>query len=206
MQQLVGVVLCGGKSSRLGIDKCALDYHGEPQWRYTVKMLQPLCREVVVSCRNEQVNTFTASVTGMQMVSTCPDHESFGGQGPMSGVISAFERFPKASLLVAGCDYPLLTASDLKPLIESRSDGAAAVCYHLNAESLDIPFPAIYESSLAAALKQLYADGDYSLRTALKAAKTVRLQPPDPGHLASANSPGEVEHMRNRIAGRSRNI
>jgi len=206
MQELVGVVLCGGESSRMGIDKCTIDYHGEPQWLFMAKMLGPLCHEVVVSCRKEQVNQFKNSLTDLNRVSICPDQESFGGQGPMSGVISAFGRFPKYSLLVVGCDYPLLSIKDLEPLIQSRSNQADAVCYHLKAESLDIPFPAVYELSIASKLKTLFAEGDYSLRTALKTEKTVRLEPPNPDHLLSANTPEEVALMRERIKGRSPNI
>lgn len=206
MRKLVGVVLCGGKSTRMGIDKSTIVYHGKPQWLHMVTILLPMCDEVLVSCRNEQADEFNRSLADLGRVSVCIDKESVAGQGPMSGVISAFEQFPESALLVTGCDYPLLGAEDLQPLINARSTKSAAVCYHLKAESLDIPFPAVYEPAMIGPLKKLFAGGNFSLRTALESEPTVRLDPPNPDHLMSANSPDEVNWMKERIAQQSRNI
>ena len=205
MQQPVGVVLCGGKSSRMGIDKCLIDYHGEPQWSFIAKMLLPFCSEVIISCNKLQSENFNESLAGRK-ISMIVDTEPYNGQGPLSGVISAFGRFQDSSLLVVGCDYPLLSKGDIEPLIHAYTEKAPAVCYHVKEESLDIPFPAIYHSSIAPLLLTLFSQGDYSLRTALKMEKTIRLDPPYPGHLVSANSPAEVEAMRALIKGPTQDI
>jgi len=40
---LQGLVLAGGRSSRMGRDKAALDFHGEPQVHWAYRLLGPHC-------------------------------------------------------------------------------------------------------------------------------------------------------------------
>jgi len=200
MQQLMGLVLCGGKSSRLGTDKSVINYHGMPQWRYLTGMLSEVCNEVLVSCTASQATDFSKELSPSMKASFCADVEKFYGRGPMSGVLSAMEMRPAATLLVVGCDYPLLQVTDLTILVAARTEISEAVCYNLRSEALDLPFPAIYSSSIRATLLELFEEGDYSLRSGLKKSRTIRLDPPNPDRLISANTPEEVARIQDRLA------
>lgn len=200
MQQLTGLVLCGGKSSRLGTDKSVINYHGMAQWRYLTGMLAEVCDEVLVSCTVSQATNFSKELSSSVKASFCTDVERFYGRGPMSGVLSAMEMRPATTLLVVGCDYPLLQAVELLTLLEARTEIAEAVCYHLRSESLDLPFPALYTPSIRATLLGLFEEGDYSLRSGLKKSRTIRLDPPNSDRLISANTPEEVARIQDRLA------
>ena len=200
---LTGLVLCGGKSSRLGMDKAQISYHGQPQWLYTARLLTSLCDRTLVSCSSSQATTFRQELNPAETISLCIDSDRFGGKGPMSGVLSAFEKYPGEPMLVVGCDYPLLTRAELESLIHARASGFQAVCHHIKKDDLDLPFPALYEAAIYPALQRLFSANDFSLRTALKIEPVIRLEPPHPEHLVSADTLEQVRHMQQIIAKRS---
>ena len=49
MSVLHGLVVCGGQSTRMGMDKSQLQYHGVPQREWLYELLQPLCEDVYIS-------------------------------------------------------------------------------------------------------------------------------------------------------------
>ncbi len=200
MEQPVGLVLCGGSSSRLGVDKSTIDYHGMPQWRYVAWMLSKGCDEVLVSCNAQQAAGFARDARLLKDTSICADDARFGGRGPMSGVLTAMELRPAVALLVVGCDYPLLEPTDLETLLQARTETCDAVCYQVRSENLDLPFPAIYTPTIRSALVKLFEEGDYSLRTGLKHGRTIRLDPPNPDRLVSANTPEEVSKIQKLVS------
>ncbi len=202
MEQPVGLVLCGGKSSRLRQDKSQINYHGAPQWQFLAGMLSELCPKVIVSCSYSQAAQYSREVEGTHLANLffCVDQPALADSGPVSGVLSAFETVPATDLLVIGCDYPLIKKEDLEFLLSSRKPGTDAVCYHLEKENLDLPFPAIYERSIQKILLNLFHQGKYSLREGLREGNVLRLTPPHPERLISANTPEEVERMKARIS------
>ena len=46
-----GLVLAGGKSTRMGLDKGSIEWHGMEQQYYVADLLMPLCNEVFISKR-----------------------------------------------------------------------------------------------------------------------------------------------------------
>lgn len=199
MRQLTGLVLCGGRSARLGMDKSLIAYHGKPQWRHLTGLLTTWCPEVLVSCNAQQATTLSNEIASLNHATLCIDAEPYSAKGPMSGVLSAFSRNPNCSLLVVGCDYPLLDAGDLVPLVNARAESFNAICYHMGSTGIDLPFPAIYESTILDALKKLFEAGDYSLRSALKNNRIHKLHPPQPDHLESIDTLEGVHRMKELI-------
>jgi len=52
--KLYGLVLSGGKSTRMGTDKGLIKYHGVPQREYLYDLLSQVCEETFISLREEQ--------------------------------------------------------------------------------------------------------------------------------------------------------
>ena len=83
---MTGVVLAGGKSSRMGRDKAALKLDGQPLVERCVNVLQQ-CFPKVIVVRQDDVP----------------------GLGPMGGLLTALRRAPK--IFVVACDMPFLNAA-----------------------------------------------------------------------------------------------
>ena len=55
---LVGVVISGGKSSRMGTDKSLLLWNNKPFYLHAAEILAPFCSEIYVSCNVSQSNNY----------------------------------------------------------------------------------------------------------------------------------------------------
>ncbi|WP_281614717.1 NTP transferase domain-containing protein [Flammeovirga sp. SubArs3] len=128
---LKGLVLTGGKSTRMGEDKSVLNYHGQPQWKYAKELLEKYCSEVHVSVASESDTYQEASQIA----------DKFIGLGPMGGILSAFQNDPNAAWLVIACDLPLLSEHSLDQLVSNRNSNKVATSF--KSPTMDFPEPLI---------------------------------------------------------------
>lgn len=115
-----GLVLCGGLSSRMGRDKALIDYHGVPQYEWVSNLLKPFCTKVFCSVSE----TLQEKITALKIVDTYKE------QGPLGGIVSAFELGNDVDWLIVSCDMPHLIGKDVEHLIAQRD---SLVCYQLGA-------------------------------------------------------------------------
>lgn len=171
MRKLFGLVVCGGQSSRMGRDKSLLEYYNTPQRYYLYNMLEPLCDQVFLSCNPNQAKEINGPYT------IIIDETLYTNIGPMAAILSAYLKYPNATFIVVGCDYPFIDAKALKKLIENRSNETEAVCYFNPETNFEEPLLAIYESSCLPNLLKNFEDGDYSLRHFLNTINTKKIIP-----------------------------
>lgn len=180
---LYGLVMAGGRSTRMGIDKALLEYHGRPQIVHAYEMLQRFCQRVYVSARQDQID---AGIAGELPCIADGLHEI----GPMAGVLAALNTHPEASWLVLACDLPLMDAETLTELVEARAPDRLATAL-MSADGLLEPMCAVYEPACAAFLVEVTNSGQFSLREFLMHANTRLLTARKPHVLTNVNTPDE---------------
>lgn len=180
MKQLIGLVACGGKSSRMGTDKSMLNYHGLPQAEYLYKMLEPFCSSVYLSVNKEQAI--------LQDCNAIIDHDQYANIGPMAGLLSAFDQYPAAALLLIGCDYPFINREDIQQLVNKRDAGLPATCYFNKQGNVYEPLLGIYEPGFANRLRNNFNQQHYSLQFALQEAGACRAEPLDATRIKSVDT------------------
>lgn len=110
---LIGVVLAGGLSSRLGMDKANLILEGEESLlSRATRLLLEVVPEVLV------VGRMDAALAGLRGVSCIAD--DWPGCGPVGGIATAL-RHSGSDCLVLSCDLPFMTAQTLQKLTEAWS-------------------------------------------------------------------------------------
>ena len=113
---LYGLVLLGGKSTRMKRDKASLEYHGKNQSLYAYELLVPFCEKVFFSIRPGQANL--ESVEGYPHIY---DLGPYTDIGPLGGILSALTQIPETAWLVLACDLPFMDAATLKNLLPGPS-------------------------------------------------------------------------------------
>jgi molybdopterin-guanine dinucleotide biosynthesis protein A len=124
-----GLILAGGKSTRMGEDKGQLHYHGMPQVDYLAQEFESLQMEHFISCRSDQYQN-SQRIT-----------DKFDGLGPFGAITSAFQHDPNAAWLVVACDLPLVNKETFELLLKERDPSKTATCFY-NPET-DFPDPLI---------------------------------------------------------------
>ena len=135
---LYGLVLAGGKSSRMGKDKSTLSYHSEIQQRSVVhQLLMRFCTAVYISCRAEQEHITQDDLPYIL------DKNQYGG--PMNGILSAHHLHPEVAWLVIAVDLPHVKESTIETLVSTRNPEKMATAYATHSTGLPEPLVAIWE-------------------------------------------------------------
>jgi molybdopterin-guanine dinucleotide biosynthesis protein A len=95
-RQWTGVVLAGGRSSRMGQDKALIEVDGLTLLDRAVELLRPHAREILVMGDPAKYAPMHATVI--------PD--DVPGLGPLGGITTALARARYVRLLVVACDMP----------------------------------------------------------------------------------------------------
>lgn len=134
--KLYGLILTGGKSTRMGRDKGQLDYHGLPQRNYLFSLAANCCEKVFYSIREDQTSTFDEHPYIV-------DRNKY--KGPTNGILSAYEKYPDIGWLVLACDLPLLQKDCVNQLIAERDTSKLATVFATKQSKLPEPLIAIWE-------------------------------------------------------------
>ncbi|AHK17912.1 MAG: molybdenum cofactor guanylyltransferase [Thalassolituus sp.] len=116
---VIGVVLAGGKSSRMGQDKALLRQpNGKTLLEHSIELLNGLGLDEVVVSRAPDI---TPSLINIRCIG-----DEYSELGPLAGIAAVITQYPAASaLLVIPTDLPMLSES---PLLELCSTGIKDQC------------------------------------------------------------------------------
>jgi molybdenum cofactor guanylyltransferase len=149
---LYGLLLTGGRSTRMKRDKARLEYAGKPQLDRAMELIAPLVSRAFVSVRAEQRDDPQRTA-----YDTIADLRN--DLGPLGGIQAAFHAHPSNAWLVLACDLPFLDAATVRHLIERRATSRLATAYRSAGNGLPEPLCAIYEPASRASLEEWIAQG-----------------------------------------------
>lgn len=95
-QGWTGVVLAGGKSSRMGRDKALIEIDGRTMLDRALDKLDPHCAELLVIGGSEKYGHVGPFVIA----------DEWPGKGPLGGIATAMRYASNDKLLVIACDMP----------------------------------------------------------------------------------------------------
>ena len=191
-----GIVLAGGKSSRMGRDKSLLRLGGKTLLRRTTGVLAEVFGEVlIVADRADRFN----DLAGVRVVADLvPDI------GPLGGIYTGLKETARPSAFVVACDMPLLdprviagqvdvwrTADADAGADEGADEGADALVPVLNGEPE--PLHSIYSERCLPAIERQIERGEYRVRALFDAVR-VHFWEPDPADarcFANINTPAD---------------
>ncbi len=149
--QITGVVLAGGKASRMGgQDKGLMLLNGKPLWQHVADGLLPQVSEVVISA-NRNLGIYRQS--GFPVIAdTLSDFP-----GPLAGLLSVMQQTSGEWFLFCPCDTPFIPDNLVERLVEQRQN-APVVWVHDG--DRDHPAVALAHRSLAPQIVDYLASGE----------------------------------------------
>lgn len=193
-QSLYGLVLIGGRSTRMKKDKGTLQYHDKPQALFCYELLSEFCDKVFISNRQDQ--TQEDAVRDYPQIH---DHEEFDGIGPLGGILSAMQKYPEVPWLVLACDLPYVKRQTLTTLIENRDPQKLATAYASVHNHLPEPLCAIYEPQGRGRLLEFLHKGVNCPRKILINSDIKLLEQSDKIGLENVNTPEEYQAALNQL-------
>jgi molybdopterin-guanine dinucleotide biosynthesis protein A len=185
---LTAILLAGGESRRMGRDKAAIVFRGEPLWRRQIDVLRSLNPEkIFVSVRQEP----SWLLPEVELLLDEPP-----SRGPLSGLTKALERMETTHLVALAVDMPFMTSDQMQVLWSQAAMGSGVLAMiGATAE----PLAAIYPRESAPHFAAGLAGRDFSLQRLVRnlaTANQVQLfsVPEKDEHLyRSVNAPGDFQ-------------
>jgi len=165
--RLTGVVLAGGRSSRMGQDKSIMHFNGRPLISYAIDTLRQACDRVVISS-DQTVYAFTGCAVW-------PDIMPY--QAPMIGVYSCLKRSNTYWNFFLSCDMPMVDPRLVDFLLSRRAGADTVIPVHQDEME---PLCGLYCRKLIPSLEKKISEGDYSMQHFIRSARS-RLVETGPG-------------------------
>ncbi|TWT80925.1 molybdopterin-guanine dinucleotide biosynthesis protein MobA [Planctomycetes bacterium CA13] len=189
-RDLLGIVLCGGRSSRMGMDKGKLLHpNGVTFLEHAKQRIGEVCELVFMSGHTDDETNFP----------TLADPVTF--RGPATGVAMAVDFAAGQGLagcLVTPVDMPNLTSHHLRKLVDcwqhSRSE---LVCLASECDNRIEPLVSIYPVCFRDELSELAESEHRSLSRWINARKHAIVTVP-PAACKNVNTPDEIPNSRRR--------
>jgi molybdenum cofactor guanylyltransferase len=184
-EKINGLILIGGRSSRMGNDKSLLSYHnGLSQREYLYKTISKYCSKTFFSLRNEQAESIIQ-----------PKIIDLYEMGPIGGILSAFEYDSDSAWLVVACDMPFVNEFIIENLLANRNKNKAATAFFNVVNNAPEPLLTIYEPLIFDALKKHLQDGHKSPLKLLQKTDIQLLNLENQDFLKNSNTPTDYEVM-----------
>ena len=190
-----GLVLAGGESHRMGQAKALLHYQEKAQFFCAIELLLPFCEKVFLSCHKEQKDMFLAAGYTGEFVF---DQSEFGAIGPLNALLSAFKT-DHQDWLVLGCDYPLICTVDVAQLVNQHNSTYLSTVFQHPETGFEEPLIGLYGAQAEPFLLSWLQKGNQSLRFFLKEHNVQLLQPQNPVHLQSADTPADFRRLKSVV-------
>jgi molybdopterin-guanine dinucleotide biosynthesis protein A len=173
-----GLVLVGGKSTRMGKNKAELDYFGKPQKEVLKEVLEDNGLETFYSVQKSEYGTKNEI------------SDTFLNLGPFGGIVSAFQNKPDSAWLVLATDVPFVNNELIKLLIQKRNPNKVATAIKGKNKPYVEPLIAIYEPKVFPILLKYLEEGVHSPRKILMNAD-IEIIEADDNLIKNVNTPEE---------------
>ena len=188
-----GIVLCGGRSTRMGTPKAWLPIGDEVLLQRTVRVVGAVVSPVVVvAAVGQEVPTLPTDVVVVR--------DEVADMGPIAGLaagIAALDGQADAAYLSA-CDVPMLSETFVRRMVELRT-GTACVP---EVNGRVHPLAGMYAVSLLPLVRDRLAAGALRMTDLLAAVDTRFVGPADLGDVTSlrnVNTPDDYAIIRGRL-------
>ena len=164
-----GVVLCGGRSTRMGSPKALLAFGPETMLQRVVRLLDTVVASVVVvAAPGQPLPALPGTVTVAR--------DEREGRGPLEGLRAGLRALPDAVdvAYVTSCDVPLLVPGFVRRMLELAAGHDVAV---LETDGFAHPLAAVYRRRTLPHVEALLAADRLRPVFLFEAARTRRVAP-----------------------------
>ena len=186
-----GIVLCGGKSTRMGSPKALLPFGSETMLQRVVRLLGEVVEPIVVVAAADQ----NLPPLPVDVILTRDEREA---RGPLEGLRAGLKALPPSidSAYVTSCDVPLLVPDFVRQMIDLARDYDIAV---MEIDGFTHPLSAVYRRATLPFVEELLARDRLRPVFLFEAVNTRRVRPeemtadPELRTLRNLNTPEDYE-------------
>jgi molybdopterin-guanine dinucleotide biosynthesis protein A len=182
-----GLVLAGGKSTRMGTDKGTLNFYGKNQRDVAIELLENHHLKTYLSVRSDQEIGVENKIT-----------DKFVGLGPFGAICSAFQENPDVAWMVLATDLPFVNDEVIKLLLKHRNPSKIATTIKGKNSQFPEPLITIWEPKSYTLLLNYLAQG-YSCPRKVLLNSEIEIIEVDDDLIRNINTPEEFKAAHKEI-------
>lgn len=143
---ITGVILSGGRSSRMGVNKSFLKLGNQTIIERIVDLMKSIFSEVIIITNTPDEYIFL----------NLPLYEDiYKWKGPLAGIHSALVHSKTDKVFVVSCDVPLMSREMIEYIINHKSDKPVVFC---EAAGYHQPLVGVYSKSILSAVEKFISN------------------------------------------------
>ena len=155
-EKMTGIILAGGKSSRMGSDKSMLVFRGKRLIEYPYGLMKNTCHQIIVSTNSP----------GLQLPDVTYVPDNYSNTGPLAGLEAALSQSDTPWNFVVPCDMPFVD-KELFSALHQEKEGYDCVV-PVNADGKATPLIGFFNRNMLPVIRQQIQSGDYKMFNLLK--------------------------------------
>ncbi len=152
--QITAIVLAGGKSSRMGVDKGTMLLNGKTMIEHVLEAVKPIANNIILIANDNKYNTFGYPVF----------KDVYVDCGPIAGIYTGLMNSTTEKNVVLSCDIPFLNTKLVEKLIAYEKDYDALIT-RINQKTE--PLIGIYNKRCSKFLLESIKKKEYKIQEAL---------------------------------------
>lgn len=152
------IILCGGRSTRMGKDKGSLLFKGKPMIIHTLNVVKEVADEIIVVLRDpEQVNEYSEMLKSENNILIVTDLSK--DQGPLIGILTGLLNINSEYAQVLPCDSPCITKEFILNMFNAIEDTNFEAVIPIWEDGHIEPLHSIYTKSSLKTIEKLIKNG-----------------------------------------------
>lgn len=186
---ITGIILAGGKSTRMGSDKGLLPFKNKLFVEHILEVLEALVTNVIIVSDNKDYDRFNATRVS----------DLIKDAGPLAGIYTGLFYSKTENNLILSCDVPLIDIAILKQLI--AEDDISFDVVQVQSQNKTMPLIALYKKRCKNHCLTLLESGERRLRVFVDQlkVKTIVLDKSLEKHAVNINTEHDLNVLKNEF-------
>lgn len=181
---ITGIVLAGGRSSRVGMDKPLLKIGGRYLFELVIENISRFVNSLIIVTNKDRFTLMRAEISSVKIVS-----DIYPGKGPLGGIYTGLWYSETAYNFITACDTPFLNI-DLAKYLIGKSASFDAVVPRLG--KMIQPLQGVYSKACLPSIESLLQQDKLQVIRLFELVNTLfvtehKIDTFDPGHLSFFN-------------------
>lgn len=169
---ITGVILAGGKSSRMGVNKSFLKLNNQTIIERIVELMKSIFSEVMIITNTPDEYTFLQLPLFVDI---------YKWKGPLAGIHSALVHSKTEKIFVISCDVPLMSEEMIKYIVDYKTDKSIVFC---EAAGYHQPLVAVYSKSIREIIERFISNNDMNDKSFHRFLKSIDAEVIHPQNLS----------------------
>lgn len=183
---ITGIILAGGKSSRMGTDKGFVILKNKPFVQHIIDTLTPLVNDIIIVSDNPDYDKFNIKRV----------EDIIKESGPLAGLYSGLFHSKTEQNIVLSCDIPLVNTQILNQLIATGDEAIDVV--QCQVQDKTMPLIALYKKRVLNDCLTTLESGERRLRVFINQlnTKTVHIEQTLEKYTANINTKDQLKQLQ----------